>query len=320
VTGVSQSRDYAIFGGCLRSEIPLPELPDIQAREPDWIFRRATEQRPDGALLGEDRVDAHTIVRSSRIPNGFRLTFDDTGTFDIVEGGASIEWTPGSASPMELVRADLLGGVFSVALHLQGLLCLHGSAVAVGDTAITFLANKGSGKSTIATALCASGATLVTDDMLPVDPRSPVAAWPSMPAVRLLHDSASRLRYDTGQKHPATNKYHVNELPSDQVERRRLPLGAVYELTPVPSLPDGRVVQRTPVKGTAAVGLILRHHRAGAAIGGSESINLFTRASDIVRHVPIYRLEVVRDFGRLDEVVTQIRNWHSIDHSTSVVA
>lgn len=319
MTGVSHSRDHAIFGGCLRSEIPLPELPEVEGREPDWVFRRASEQRPVGAFLGEDRVDANTVVRCSRIPNGFRLDFDDTGTFDIGERGATIEWTPGRA-PMELVRADLLGGVFSVALHLQGLLCLHGSAVAVGDSAIAFLANKGSGKSTLATALCAAGSTLITDDMLPVDPRSPVTAWPSMPAVRLLHDSASRLRYDGGQRHPATNKYHVNELPSDQVERRRLPLGAVYELTPVPSLPDGRVVQRTPVKGTAAVGLILRHHRAGAAIGGSESINLFTRASDIVRAVPLYRLEVVRDFGRLDEVVTQIRDWHSIDHSTSVVA
>jgi serine kinase of HPr protein (carbohydrate metabolism regulator) len=72
-----------------------------------------------------------------------------------------------------------------VALHLQGLLCLHGSGVGIDGSAVAFLANKGAGKSTLATALCAAGATLVTDDMLPVDPRSPVMAWPSMPAVRL---------------------------------------------------------------------------------------------------------------------------------------
>jgi hypothetical protein len=176
---------------------------------------------------------------------------------------------------------------------------------------VAFLANKGAGKSTLATALCAAGATLITDDMLPVDPRPPVTAWPSMPAVRLLHDSASHLRYASGQTHPVTNKYHVNELPSDQVEMRRLPLSAVYELSPVPSGPNVPPVERVRVKGTAAVGTLLRHHRAGTAIGGSESMNLFVRASDIVRLVPVYRLQVARDFTRLPDVVEQIRAWHS---------
>ena len=35
------------------------------------------------------------------------------------------------------------------------------------------------------------------------------------------------------------------------------------------------------------------------------------RASDIVRTVPVYRLEVARDFGRLDDVIDQLVDWHS---------
>jgi hypothetical protein len=311
-------RDHAIFGGCLRSEIPLPELPSIHGAEPDWFFQRAVAPLPEGVYLGDDRVDAEIRVRCSKLRDGFRLDFDDTGTFDISDRGRVIAWTPGTTSAMELVRADLLGGVFSVALHLQGLLCLHGSAVGIGGSAAAFLANKGAGKSTLATALCAAGATLVTDDMLPVDPRSPVMAWPSMPAVRLLQDSASHLRYASGQTHPVTNKYHVNELPPDQVEMRRLPLSAVYELAPVPSGPNVPPVERIRVKGTAAVGTLLRHHRAGTAIGGAESMNLFVRASDIVRLVPVYRLQVARDFSRLPDVVEQIRAWHSATQSSAV--
>ena len=138
-----------------------------------------------------------------------------------------------------------------------------------------------------------------------------------MPAVRLLHDSASQLRFASGQTHPVTNKYHVNELPSEQVERYRLPLAAVYELAPVPAGPDVPPVERLRVKGTAAVGTLLRHHRAGTAIGGTESMNLFVRASDIVRTVPVYRLQVARDFTRLPEVVDQIRAWHSAPGSPS---
>jgi hypothetical protein len=287
-------------------------LPLLSGSEPDWVFRRATGPLPDAQPLGEDAVDSNISVRCSRLPSGFRLAFDDTGVFDIMAAGHDIAWTPGPSSAMELVRADLLGGVFSVALHLQGLLCLHGSAVSFGETAAGFLANKGGGKSTLATALCSTGATLITDDMLPIDPRSPVVAWPSMPAVRLLHDSASRLRLARGQTHPATNKYHLNEFPPDQVERRRIPVGAIYELTPVPSLPGNEPVRRTRVTGTSAVGLLLRHHRAGTAIGSAESLNLLVRASDIVRSVPVYRLEVVRDFGRLGDVVDTLRDWHMV--------
>jgi hypothetical protein len=156
--------------------------------------------------------------------------------------------------------------------------------------------------------------------MLPVDPRAPVMAWPSMPAVRLLHDSASHLRYASGQTHPVTNKYHVNELPPDQVEMRRLPLSAVYELAPVPSGPNVPPVERIRVNGTAAVGTLLRHHRAGTAIGGAESMNLFVRASDIVRAVPVYRLQVARDFSRLPDVVEQLRAWHSTEQSRDVAS
>jgi hypothetical protein len=266
---------------------------------------------PEGHFLGVDNVDANIRVRCSKLSTGFRLAFDDTGTFDITERGRDIAWTPGTVVEMELVRADLLGGVFSVALHLQGLLCLHGSAVGIDGTAAAFLANKGAGKSTLATTLCDNGCTLVTDDMLPVHPGSPATAWPSMPAVRLLHDSASHLRLANGQTHPVTNKYHVNELPAHQVEMSRLPLGAVYELAPVPSGPGVPAAERIRVTGPAAVSTLLRHHRAGTAIGSAESMNLFVRASDIVRSVPVYRLQIARDFNRLPDVVAQLRAWHS---------
>lgn len=307
----SHAYDHAVFGGCLRSDFPIPELPPVHGSAPDWFFRRSTEPPRDPQFLGVDNVDATIRVRCSKIPNGFQLVFDDTGTFDITDRGRDIAWTPGRETAMELVRADLLGGVFSVALHLQGLLSLHGSAVGIDRTAVAFLANKGAGKSTLATALCDGGCTLITDDMLPVHPSTPVTAWPSVPAVRLLHDSASHLRYASGQTHPLTNKYHVNELPPHQVEMSRLPLGAVYELAPVPAGNNVPAVERVRVSGTPAVGTLLRHHRAGTAIGGAESMNLFLRASDIVRTTPVYRLQVARDFNRLPEVVATIRSWHA---------
>jgi hypothetical protein len=92
-------------------------------------------------------------------------------------------------------------------------------------------------------------------------------------------------------------------------------VGAIYELTPVAAGPGVPPVQRIRITGVAAVGTLLRHHRAGTAIASVETMNLFTRASDIVRTVPVYQLQVARDFARLPEVVDQIREWHSASAS-----
>ena len=304
-------RDHAIFGGCLRSEIPLPELPVTTCSTPDWTFHRATGPLSDAEPLGQDSVDATIRVTCGRLSDGFRLHFDDTGVFDISARGRDIAWSAADDVPLTLVRADLLGGVFSIALHLQGLLCLHGSAVTLGNAAVAFLGTKGAGKSTLATALCGAGAALLTDDMLPIHPGPPAMAWPAAPAVRLREDSAHRLQRAQGSTHPQTGKYHLRELPDANVERRRVPLAAIYELAPVEREAGVPTVQRVRLTGPVTIATLLRHGRAGTAIGGAEAVNLFVRAGEIARAVAIYRLEIARDFDRLDEVVQEIGTWHT---------
>jgi len=318
----SHTHDYAVFGGSLRSEIPLPELEPTRCESPDWTFRRAGGPLAPSQHLGYEGVDAGVRVRCGRVRDGFRLEFDDTGVFDITDGGRLVEWSAAPTTPLGLVRADLVGGVFSVALHLQGLMCLHASAVAIGDSVIAFVAKKGTGKSTIAAAMCGAGARLFTDDMLPVLPDTAVTAWPSAPALRLLHDSASRLGYATGSAHPTSGKYHVSALHPDLVERRRLTLAAVYELSPTAddsNTPDVRSARRGRLSGVAAVATLLRHSRTGVVIGGSDSVALFERAVDITRSVPVYRLEMTRDFNWLSVVVERIKTWHTMSDSREAV-
>ncbi len=306
------ARDYSIFGGSLRSDIDLPELSRATSDQPDWTFRRASEPLASSELLGDETVDVGIRVHCGRLRDGYRLDFTDTGIFDITDGGRLIEWRPGSFEPLDLVRADLLGGVFSVALHLQGLICLHSSAVAIGGVAIAFVANKGTGKSTITAALCDAGSRFITDDMLPVLPGTLVTAWPSAPAVRLLPDSASRLGYAKGPTHPTSGKYHVNTLPAERVENHRLPLGVVYELASVAPKAGSPAIRRVRLDGAAAVATLLRHSRAGLVIGSAESARLFERAVDVARSVPVYRLEIARDFDQLPAVVEELNSWHAL--------
>jgi len=63
--------------------------------------------------------------------------------------------------------------------------------------------------------------------------------------------------------------------------------------------------------GVNAIAALLRHHKTGDVLGEADRTSLFMRAADVARHVPVFRLEVARDFARLSEVVAQLRSWHT---------
>ncbi|HVT41082.1 MAG TPA: hypothetical protein VHE78_18745 [Gemmatimonadaceae bacterium] len=295
--------------------MPLPELPAIESDRADWAVRVSDRPEGDGnGLLGEDSVDSQIKVRSVRLPDGVRLEFDDTGIFDITHEGATITWCPSGSARPDLARADLLGAVFSVALHLQGVLCLHGSGVTIGGRAIGFLARKGSGKSTLAMALSAAGAKLVTDDMLAVHPGPPPTVWPAAPTLHLLEDSADQLHGPEGRvKNPLRGKYKVANLPADRVEVRRTPLAAVYELLPRSSSAGERGVTRTRLADTAAVMTLLRHPKISESL--ARDVATLDRAAQIVRQVPVYQLAFAHEFSRLPQLVDQMMGWHSGENS-----
>ena len=313
---------YALFGGVLQSEILLPALPVVDTDRADWIARVVS--RPVGQvteLLGEERVDDRIKVRSSKLVDGFRLEFDDTGIFDITDGGATITWCPAPEARSEAARADLLGGVFSVALQQQGVLCLHGSGVSIHDKAIGFLASKGSGKSTLALALTEAGSRLVTDDMLAVHPGPPAMVWPSAPTVHLLEDSAQQLNHlDSDERNPSRGKYRVTNLRADQVATQRTPLAAIYERRPRVPTPSEAAVQRTRLAETVAVMTLLRHLKVGESLARADRMTTFDRSARVARCIPVYQLEFTHEFERLPEVIEQVMAWHAEEETSPDVA
>src|SRR3954454_19892503 len=88
--------EYEIFGGRLRSEMLLPELREVKSGSANWTFRVAQERPPLLApvLLGEERLIDTVSVRLERDADRFRLSFDDTGSFDVGADGSDITWYP----------------------------------------------------------------------------------------------------------------------------------------------------------------------------------------------------------------------------------
>jgi hypothetical protein len=307
---------YSVFGGYFSSEVSFPELREVAATAPTWTLR-IVDVRPEVSeltLLGVHQASVRT-VSTYKWPGGFRIVYsDENGTYDVSRDGSQITWLPGSGADIELARMAILGRVLPTALHAAGTLCLHGSAVALEHGGITFLAPKLHGKSTLALALATAGARLLTDDTLPVEPGSPVMVGPGVHSVRLWSDSAERFLGETvpsisSNRAPA-GKHIFNELPEDRVTLDRVPLLAVYLLRPVASLPDGAAVRRTPVAPVRAAMSIVTQLKVGAVLGGSESAVSFDRAVRVASSVPVYTLNVVRDFDRMPDVVGQILEWH----------
>ena len=69
------------------------------------------------------------------------------------------------------------GTLLALQLYLRGRTVLHASAVERDGTAVAFLGHSGMGKSTLAALLCAAGARVVSDDVVPVASGD----WPLVP-------------------------------------------------------------------------------------------------------------------------------------------
>jgi hypothetical protein len=305
-------RDYFVFGGTLRSEVAFFDLPAARKPTPDWTLRLGDGSPPDVPLTvcGEVEMGFATACLY-QTPSGYRLVYGETGSYDIAAAGPDLVWYPGAQAPPDVVRAIVLGPVFSLLFHQAGLLCLHGSAVEIGGRGIVFVAPKFSGKSTLAFALTAAGARLVTDDTALVDTRDGVKLWPGVHGVRLWADSADRLRAEElADTFVPSAKRLAAGLPDDRLVWEPVPLAAIYLLESVDRSPDGPAVRTRLSLARAVASLGLQTRLADPLIGFPAAADDLKRAAEVVGRVPVYELSLVRDFGQLPEVVRRILEWH----------
>lgn len=304
---------YQVFGGVLRSELEFPELDPANRADMDWTLSVTTSSAPDvpmGAPLGEDKVDQGVMVRSYATPTGFRLVYEDTGVFDVSAGGREIRWHRPANADLEAGRLDVLGRVLALALHAEGWLSLHGSAVALAEGAVAFLAPKGNGKSTLAFALMRAGAALMTDDTVVIDSGSPPTVRPGVQSVRLFRDSADWLSAPAPVAGTSDIKATFGQLSDDARRLTRAPLAALYLLESVPAGTIAEPLARERLEGPAAVFGLLGQTKIGALLGGGEAPTVFASVVGLAERSPIYKLRVARDYDRLGTVVERIMAWH----------
>ena len=329
MAGVRHRYDYFVFGGRLRSQLEFPDLsPAPNGEAPDRELSIVQSDPPSPIdLIGTREIEPGWSYQLNSVEGGQCLEYGSTGSFGIYEGGRKLVWYPDPDSPLdpeirlEMVRAILLGPVMALALHQSGILCLHGSAVTIGGRAVAFLAPKHYGKSTLALALTAEGARLLTDDLVAIDTASPPEALPGVHSVRLLADVAEHVREAFGGTVREGFKKTLTNFPINSLAWTPAPLDAIYLIRPARSTQvDGAVSRQVVSRIPAASSLAQEKKLTDGLMGLQEAGVQLGRIASVVRSVPVYELRIVRDLARLREAVAVLMAWHGATSDQSTPA
>jgi hypothetical protein len=173
-------------------------------------------------------------LRVFRLLDGeyFRFDYADETQFVIDRSGSEV-WAEWSAPlTLEDTATYLLGPVLGFVMLLRGIVCLHASAIAIGNEAIALLGPAGVGKSTTAAAFAERGYSVLAEDVVTLDDRRDqflvrpgypcIRLWP--PAVRALYGSETHLPKLT----PNWDKRYLDL--SERFQEEPLPLAAIYHL------------------------------------------------------------------------------------------
>lgn len=315
MTPEKQAHHYQAFGEHLASDIPFPELAPRAPTEARWSLTVDPElpDAPEHQLLGRahmyDDIDARLIRDEAGI---YWFEIDDTGRFRFDPRVGQIHFRPIPDASWDFVRSHFLGGVLGVLFHLAGEITLHASAVHGPEGTLGFLAPKGAGKSTLALSLVRRGYRLVTDDDLVIRTDGPPTARPGIPAPRLTHASRARLDVLPDEPDGPDGKAALRTLPERDIESDTTRLAALYLI----ASPDAGAhtsdapVRRTRLPTHEAALLLHGQEKIGVLLGSGEAPVLLDLAIRIAERVPVYRLDLLRDMDRLDEVADRIAEWH----------
>lgn len=316
---------YSAFGHRLRSTIPLPELRPAEPGPVRWSFSVVDDlPEPEAAeLVGEEHIYGSVSAKLFRHAAGHRIRIDDTGTYDLLAGGAEIRWQPNPDPWWDFGRSHLIGRVLATSLQLAGTVTFHASAVELRDGVVAFLAPKHFGKSTLAMTLVRAGARFVTDDSLAVECRRAPLALPGIQSLRVCGDDAAAARIlglEAARPPGRDGKVVLPPLPREQTLEAPARLAALYFLLPLRPAAGVPAAERAALPGILAAVRLVGQAKIGAMLGSTFAAALLDGASAVASAVPAYELAVVRDIDRLPELVDRLVEWHGLPAAVPATA
>ena len=281
---------------------------------PTWLHEVSDTHIETSYIADYKSECGEPALRVFRVLDGkyYRFRYADQTEFVVDKAGTEIWAAWREPLTIEDTATYLLGPVLGFVMLLRGVVCLHATAVAIGDEAIALLGPAGSGKSTTAAAFAERGYSVLAEDVVTLDDRGDhflvrpgypcIRLWPA--AVKALYGSETHLPKLT----PNWDKCYLDL--SDNFQREPVRLAAIYRLGERrhdATAPFIRGVERAEglmslVANTYATKLMDKQMRA-------REFEVLTR---VVRSVPVRRVTPHADPARIpqlcDSILSDFRN------------
>jgi hypothetical protein len=287
---------YFICGICIETDIYFPD-----SYIGESLSTTDVRIRTDSIPLCLDRQDHDSRVWSVaegdfllRIPGLMRL---------LVRAGREMVVEPAPGIAVDETVPFILSTGFAALLHQRSILALHAATVSWQGKAIALCGPTGTGKSTLATALCQEGARFVGDDIAairPGDDGCPMV-YPDGRQHRLWADAVAHLGLADRQGGPVRtelNKFHV--APDVEPGYGPVPLSTIVLLENRPDKAPPSPPMITDLPLVDALPLLREQiYRPKLAERMGHDTRIFMQTADLLNHVRVLRLERDRTLADL---------------------
>jgi hypothetical protein len=326
---------YSFFGLHFRSNLEIPGAncssqlspqPDVEVhfgiapystKEDPSRIQELTYVSSDTNAAGEPALRIWKVARGAFV----RLEYEDGTQFWLDRRRENVWATWPDRLSLENTASYLLGPVLGLLLRLQGVTCLHASAVSFGERSVAFVGPAGAGKSTTAATFARQGYGVISDDiaalverkgtfhLMPAYPH--LCLWPE--SVKILYGSSEALprfipdwdkrRLDLGKQ-------------GTRFESRSLPLGAIYVLGDRRRDPAPYVEAMRPQ--SALLSLVADTY-ANKILDRDMRAKEFEVLGQLVSSVVVRRIYPNHDAARIGDLCRVIReDYDSLDFHASV--
>jgi hypothetical protein len=308
----SSSHRYDFSGLSVSSTIPLPELRPSNAAARCHILVDTRVDPPGNVAWFHEwrKPRGPGWLAFGRIDGGYVLRFPALSDFVVNAAATRITALPAAGLPVATLRHLLIDQVLPLVASRHGHVALHASAVHLdGIGAIGFVGETGRGKSTLAAALAAVGAHIVTDDCLAIEARGPsLYAIPSYPGLRLWPRSPARAGLASSRARQVAHYSRKQRVLSGAVfHRSPAPLRALFLLSPRAG--SGVAASMSRVGPRARLMGLLRHGYVLDVEDRRDLGTLFAGLSRIAAAVPVMRLRVRSGSRFLPHAASLIRQF-----------
>ncbi|EEK77893.1 aldolase [Bacillus cereus] len=289
---------YKAFGFNIFSEIPMPELSQINMKE---------------CLIDiEIRVDKNFNFEFLDVPykhvvQGTKVMFyiPNVAVFS-VRDGEKITISPENEIEEGLIRLFVLGTCMGIVLMQRKILPLHGSAIMIDGKAYGFIGESGRGKSTLAAGFLNLGYKLLSDDVIAVSLTENCTPYviPSYPQQKLWQKSLEHFGMRVNEYKKLVGRENKYGIPVDaHYFSNPVPLAGLFELV----IAENEKIEIQEIKKLEKLHTLLCQTYRNFLIPQLELTEWhFDISAKIIQHIDMYQLhrpEIEFTVSRLASII-----------------